>query len=272
VIDTHIHLASDNLEHYPLAEHPPFHTESYVYTEDDFLSDMNEAGVRQATIVQPFGLYGFDSSYHADAAQRHADRFVSICGVATDREGADALRYWVQERGVSGVRIMTLGQGVNLHDDGFGLIFATAAQLDVPVCLLTSTKHLVDLPAIAGEFSNTRIVLDHLGWAGPVKNPHAITESLAPLIPTENVFLKLSTPLLSSGNDGRRVVEFVLERFGPSRVVWGSNFPVTDMGGYATTVKVTKAALSFLSDDDRDWVLDRTALALWPRLAPAVPS
>lgn len=272
MIDAHIHLGSDNLDDYPIAQHPPFHTEPYVFTEDDFLSGMKEAGVEKATIVQPFGLYGFDSSYHADAARRHAERFVGICGVPTNPEGVNAMRYWVRDRGMSGVRIMALGHGVNLHDDGFGTIFEAAAQLEVPVSLLTTTKHLADLSAVAFEFSNTRFVLDHLGWVGPITDSDAVIENLVALITTENVFLKLTTPLLATRNIGRRVVESLLDRFGSSRVVWGSNFPVTDMGGYASTVGVSRTALSFLSDDDRDWVFRKTALALWPRLAPALPS
>jgi predicted TIM-barrel fold metal-dependent hydrolase len=266
VIDTHVHLASDDLGTYPHAERPPFETASYVHTADDLLSSMRQAAVRQATIVQPFGLYGMDNSYHADAAQRHPAEFVGICGIATTSEGADALRYWVQERGMVGARIMTLGQGVSLNDDGFTDVCRTAASLDIPVCLLTSRKHVLDLPGLATRVPTVRLVLDHLGWSGPVEEPTLVTERLSPLVATDNVFLKVTTPLLASGEHGLRVMEFILERFGPSRIIWGTNYPMTDLGGYASTVQVSREALSFLSRDEQDWVCRRTALDLWPKL------
>ena len=56
----------------------------------------------------------------------------------------------------------------------------------------------------------------------------------------------------------------VMEAFTPRRVMWGSNFPSSRAGGYIGQVQLGQTALSWLSDDDRRWILGGTALKLWP--------
>jgi predicted TIM-barrel fold metal-dependent hydrolase len=52
--------------------------------------------------------------------------------------------------------------------------------------------------------------------------------------------------------------------------MWGSNFPSSRAGGYIGQVRLGQTALSWLSDDDRRWIMGDTAHKLWPMLqAPA---
>ena len=48
--------------------------------------------------------------------------------------------------------------------------------------------------------------------------------------------------------------------------MWGSNFPSSREGGYFGQVQLGLAALSWLSDDDRNWIMGETAHKLWPML------
>src|SRR5581483_2418984 len=99
-IDTHVHLAAADLQKYPHATERPFETESYVNPAERLLGLMDEARVDGAIIVQPFGIYGFDNTYHADAAAAHPDRFVGVCGLSAAQPDAPALlRHLVRERG-----------------------------------------------------------------------------------------------------------------------------------------------------------------------------
>jgi len=62
----------------------------------------------------------------------------------------------------------------------------------------------------------------------------------------------------------------VIEAFTPQRVMWGSNFPSSRVGGYLGQVQLAQTALSWLSDDERRWMMSRAAHTLWPMLqAPA---
>ena len=66
MIDTHVHLVSEDSGRYPRCADPPLRTAGYTWTVEQFLVAMNEAGVTKATVVQPFGVYGLDNSYQAD--------------------------------------------------------------------------------------------------------------------------------------------------------------------------------------------------------------
>ena len=58
----------------------------------------------------------------------------------------------------------------------------------------------------------------------------------------------------------------LVSKFGASRIAWGSNFPASE-GTLQELLKVSQAALSVLSAEDRDWIFDKTALTLYPVLA-----
>ncbi|HVW41993.1 MAG TPA: amidohydrolase family protein [Amycolatopsis sp.] len=266
MIDTHVHVVAADTETYPHAPDPPFATTKYVHDVEDLMADMRTAGVTGAALVQPFGIYGTDNSYQLDAARRAPDRFVGICGVSNEPDAPRTLRYWITDRGMDGGRIITLGQGISLDDPGFLAVCREAERLEVPLCVLTSRKHVADLPRLATRVPNLRIVLDHLGVSGGVTDAGEVIDRMAKLVDVENIYLKISTPMLHSGDAGRRVVEFVLDRAGAARVLWGTNYPVTDLGGYAATVEVSRKALAFLSTDERERVVTGTARELWPRL------
>ena len=53
---------------------------------------------------------------------------------------------------------------------------------------------------------------------------------------------------------------------GAGRLLWGSNYPVSQEGSYADMAELGRRALPFLSATERDAFLAGTALSLWPRL------
>ena len=106
IIDTHTHLGSDDLVTYPRGDASPIHTGDYINTAEAFLDLMDAAGVDGALVVQAFGIYGFNNAYHADSAKRFPERFVGVAGLSpTLPDAPGLLRYWVQERGMAGVRL-----------------------------------------------------------------------------------------------------------------------------------------------------------------------
>lgn len=268
MIDTHVHLASDDLDRYPHAAEPPFHTEPYVHTCEQLIGQLSEAGVVAATVVQPFGMYSLDNSYQADSAAAHPGVLAGICGVGIGPDAAAALEHWTMERGMVGGRIVTLGQGIRLDDPGLLEVFAAAAKRATPMCVLTSRKHVSHLVDLARRFPEVPIVLDHLGLSGGVDPAPEVRERLRPLFDVANLYFKISTPMLASGDTGAEIVADLIAGAGTARIMWGTNFPVTDVGGYAATVAVSRAALAHLEPADRAQITCGTARALWPSLSP----
>ena len=133
------------------------------------------------------------------------------------------------------------------------------------MCLTTSRKHLMDVIALAAAFPDLPIVLDHAGITRTGLTPNEAIRAVTPLTVAGNLYFKVTTPLLQSEDDAA-LLRFLVDEAGAGRVLWGSNFPVTDLGGYAATVAASMPALAALAADARAAVSGGTAMALFPRL------
>jgi L-fuconolactonase len=125
-----------------------------------------------------------------------------------------------------------------------------------------------DIPAIAslapaiGELDGCPLLFSHLGEPGRFANPPAAAEArtrLAPLIALaahDNVHVKFSGLYGMCDPQGRfphvparPFVEVLLDEFGPSRVLWGSDFsPALDYVSFAETTDVELLSPSSTSE------------------------
>ena len=62
------------------------------------------------------------------------------------------------------------------------------------------------------------------------------------------------------------LVELALARFGRERLMWATDFPwILRQCGYAPALRLVQEEMSFLSAEDREWILGRTVRKLfWP--------
>jgi L-fuconolactonase len=113
------------------------------------------------------------------------------------------------------------------------------------------------------------VVLDHL--AKPIGGPpRAVWRSeLARLAATERAYSKISgwtTPVRTgwSADDLRPFVDDALSLFGPRRLIYGSNWPVSLVSGsYARVKDETVLALESCSRDERVGIMRRSARAAY---------
>ena len=140
-----------------------------------------------------------------------------------------------------------------------------ARGLPFDLCLLPRQLGIgLDLVRACG---GTRFVLNHCGVpdiAGGGLDPWRA--EMAALAGEENVVCKLSGLLAYCAPDAQNLaairpfVDHVLEVFGPERVVWGSDWPVVDLGGgLPGWLQVTDEILSALSEDEADAIAQGTA-------------
>jgi L-fuconolactonase len=130
-------------------------------------------------------------------------------------------------------------------------------------------RHLEHAIRLADELPGLRLVIDHLGTP-PVGDPAPRASRWAALMrelaERPAVFVKLSglTTLGPSGTASadalRPYSDPVLEAFGPERVLYGGDWPVSTLATtYAETMRTALALLSDLDDDQRREVLEGTA-------------
>lgn len=120
---------------------------------------------------------------------------------------------------------------------------------------------------LAKVCDNTRLVLDHCGVpdiaGGDIVSWRSGIDALAAL---PNVYCKLSgllaycPPGKATLGTIRPYVDHVLEKFGPNRVVWGSDWPVVNQAkGVADWIAVTREIIAQLSEDESAAIAHATA-------------
>ena len=283
IIDTHVHAVSDDRARYPI--HVPkvkpagltfsWYQEMPV-TAEGLLDLMDQAGVAAANLVQPMSAYRYDNEYIADSGVRHRGRIASVCIVDMNEERpAERLRYWVEERGVSGLRLFTTlaGEDAWLDDPRTFGVWEVAAALKIPVCMQMRLSLIPKLRTVLERFSDVPVALDHLASqyleTGPALE---VAEPLFPLADYPNVYLKYSAQNLKTlepAGESEPLLRALVQRFGARRIMWGSNFPATYDRSYGELVDQGRASVAFLPEADQRWVLGETALSLWPELRPA---
>ncbi|NDD15134.1 MAG: amidohydrolase [Betaproteobacteria bacterium] len=278
IVDIHPHIISSNEHAYPrnpLNGVPSVWSKNRPTSWQQLIQSMDEAHVGKAAIVQASTCYGFDNSYVADAVQARPDRFTGVFSIDLMAQNApETMRYWV-ERGLTGVRVFTAGstmptQANTLDDPRTYPAWQAAQDLNIPFCVQMLPQGLGMLETMLKKFTKIKVIVDHF-MSVPIAEgpPYTQSEPLFSLAQNPNVYLKLSIITVRECSKGLATPESFLGRvvkaFGSGRIAWGSNFPASD-GTLLEMVQESQKALSFLEPKDRDNILSKTALSLYPAL------
>ena len=137
------------------------------------------------------------------------------------------------------------------------------------ICFL-STQLSIALD-FARACENTKLVLNHCGVPSIAENAldpwRADMEALSKM---SNVTCKLSglmaycSPGTSSLETIEPYVDHVLNCFGPQRMVWGSDWPVVNLGkDLPEWISVTRQILSKLSEDEATLIANKNAQLIY---------
>ncbi len=281
IIDIHPHIISDDEGRYPPA--PLFGKRSdwsqeRPSTVEALIAAMDEAGVAKAAVVHSSTTYGFDNSYVVDGCNQYPDRLVAVGSVDVLAPNAVAtIRQWVG-RGLKGLRLFTGGSTKDfdpseLEDPRAVPAWQACGELGLPMCIQTGPIGLPQVTALARQFPDVAIILDHLGRPDVLDGPpYANAGSLFALADLPNIYLKLTPRIFGDVKKGAASAETffpkLVEVFGASRLAWGSNFP-TSPGTLSEILATAQQGLASLSAEDQDWIFSGTAQSLYPSLADA---
>ena len=146
-----------------------------------------------------------------------------------------------------------------------------AADNGASVCMQMQLKGAPLLQKVMARFPKVRIILDHFARAeaddGP---PYVKAAPLFALVKYPSLYLKLTHRPLEQSVKGKASPETffgkVVQEFGTNRVVWGSNFPAAPQP-LPELIAMARNTLSFLPQQDQDWIFFKTAQTLYPGLA-----
>ncbi len=279
MIDSHAHLVTGDIAHYPPA--PPSGALNPGDLDDPMtverlVGEMDAHSVSHAVLVQRGSIYGFDSSYVCDSAARFPTRLAAVCSIdATIADAADQVRHWTGVRGGAGIRLMELIKGMDigwLDGPAARPGWETAAAMDIPVCVhffpWNRAEGLTRLKAILADIPGLTVVIDHFAAiksdAGPPD--HGVDILLSDVARFEGVTIKFTTiplgRLAKEGIDTRPVVRRVCDLFGAARMMWGSDITQSP-GSYADMVALAREAVSPFTAREQDQILAGTARRIY---------
>ncbi len=274
IVESHCHIISPDQQKYPRNLGPNPGAWVRDLSAEEFITLNDAASVARAILVQAFGAYRYDNSYVADAAARYPDRFVAVCIVDALRPDApQTLQYWVKERDIKGLRVVTWTEPeLMLDDPGLDPLWHRAGELRIPVCVLTNFHQVPRLKRVLEKFPEISLALDHLGLPRLDDAPHFPNEQIIlDLARFPNFYGKFSswtlTAVARNGEQARRdFLRRLIDAFGGERLMWGTNFPASNDRSYQGFVEYAEEQLAFLSTEERRSILGETALSLWPML------
>jgi L-fuconolactonase len=272
IADTHVHVASHDIDRFPLNPLRAGGSQWWRHpvSAEDLLAVMDGHQVDQAVLVHALGAYSYDCRYTVEAARVDLDRLRAV--VAVDMAGSDpaaALEALV-DPAVSGVRLLAIGPGDTswYTDPRSQRVWRVAGEAGLSVIVMAREDQLAAFrPAIVSD-PEVVTVIDHCGLPELTDGLVSALSPLLELADLPNVWVKVSTPvLLSAPGQGEpaRLVEQLVERFGPTRVVWGSDFPQTAELDYAGKLALAAVATAGLSPSEREAVMAGNAASLWFR-------
>jgi L-fuconolactonase len=233
-----------------------------------------QAGIDRTVLVQAYSAYKYDNSYTADCAAGHPGRFASVSILdPLQNDTPDNLSYWVRERGMRGLRLFTTTEteGMWLDDPRTFPVWERAGSLGIPICIMALFHQIPRVRSVLERFPNVTVALDHLAvprLSGG--SPYDGVQPLFELARFPNLYLKFSSVNLYAASRGKsKPREFftrLLDSFGASRIMWGSNFPATYDRSLKEQYDLARNELSFIRETDQRRLFGETALSLWPVL------
>ena len=267
VVDPHVHVWKND-PRYPWAKETAKPPEQDA-TPEMLLQLMRANGVSKTIVIQVI-YYRWDNSFVADVLKQYPQYFQGVARVNPEDPAApDHLSRLVEEQGFRGVRLSPAGneQGDWIRGPLMPPLWKRCNELKVPMTLLAPATRMPDAARLIEKFPDLTVVIDHMADC-PLDRPDLLKLLLA-LERYPNVFVKIShTWSLSKQQypylDSQQQVKRLYDAFGPRRLMWGTDWPgVERYCGYAKALALVRDEMSFLNDEDRNWILGRTVERVW---------
>ena len=268
-IDAHVHVWTPDTDKYPLAQ--GFKKEDMKpasFTPEELFRHARPQGVNRVVLIQ-MSFYRFDNSYMLDVIKAHPGVFSGVAVI--DREAANpaAEMKRLKPLGVRGFRIRPEDRPVDTWLDGPGMaaMWKCGAEENMAMCHLIPPEALPSVDKMCRQHPETPVVIDHfgrIGLDGQIRENDV--KALCRLSQHKQVSVKISA-YYALGNKQAPYLDLVpmikrlLDAYGPERLMWASDCPFQVVGehNYEASIALVRDKLDFISDTDREWLLEKTA-------------
>jgi predicted TIM-barrel fold metal-dependent hydrolase len=280
-VDAHAHIWTDDTAHYPLA--PGWKKEDMQpqrFTPEDLFKHTKPAGVDRIVLIQMSYYYpkgqsgkivtGFDNRYMLDMMALYPDNFVGTAVIDPLAAAPDQLMTELAKKRVRAFRIHPnlSKQPVErwLEPAGYAKMFAAGAKNNQAMSCLINPAALPELDRMCRKFPETPVIIDHLcriGIDGTIADKEV--DALCAMAAHKRVLVKVGA-FYALGKkqppytDLAPLIQKVVKAFGARRCTWESDCPFQVVKHkYQDSIDLIGTKLDFLTAEDKDWLLRRTA-------------
>ena len=270
-IDAHVHVWTPDTTRYPLA--PGYTREQMMprsFTPEELFKHTRPANVDRINLIQ-MSYYGFDNRYMLDMMDAHKNVFVGTAVIDPHSGDPDREMTALAKRRVRAFRIhprlSKQPPARWLQPEGYARMFAAGAKHNLAMSCLIDPDALPELDRMCKKFPDTPVIIDHLcriGADGTIREKDV--QALCAMAQHKRVLVKVGA-FYALGRkqppytDLAELIQAVVKAFGARRCMWESDCPFQVVGGhnYADSIELVRTRLKFLTADDREWLLRRTA-------------
>ena len=237
IIDAHCHVWPDNIAAAVLAGRPAGLDARHDGTVDGLRRTMDAAGVDVAVCLGVAHAARTVERTNEFIGSLDRSRFVPFGTVHPDLPAAQNLRS-LQDNGIAGVKLHPLFQDLSLADPRVVTLMAALAEAGLTVIThagagggeaANDRGSPAALRALLDAVPGLRLIACHFGGY------HRLEEA-EKLVVGSRAILETSWPPTTGGLDPARVRE-IIARHGADRVVFGSDWPMTDPGAEIAAVR-----------------------------------
>ncbi len=242
VIDTHIHLYDTNRS--AGVPWPPT-SDKVLYRPvlSQHFDAICKANLISATVIVEASDRVEDNQWVLDLVKHNPNRYIGLVGslpIGTD-EFAGLLDRFAKDKRFVGLRMRQRPGGENYFTDAVWRDLHLLAGKGLTLDVLMSKFDLADVSRIAKRVPNLKILINHLTGLTITGDPAGAdwTAAVKQAASHPNVHCKVSGIFQCSGQSPAPknlsyyapIFKVVHEAFGEDRIIYGSNWPVTDRGG-----------------------------------------
>jgi predicted TIM-barrel fold metal-dependent hydrolase len=275
-IDAHVHVWTPDTKTYPLAA--GFSVKKDMrpasFTPEQLFALCKPEGVTRVVLIQ-MSFYKCDNRYMLDMMAQHRGVFSGVATVDENsraKEHSNPVAHQMRQlagRGVRGFRIYTSKAQAEAWSQSadMGKMWTCAADHGLAMCLLADPDALPIVQKMCARFPKTRVVIDHfarIGMKGPVRQSDL--DNLRRLADFPHTCVKTSAfyalgKKKAPYTDLAPMIRALRDAFGAQRLMWASDAPFQVEGGhtYANSIALIRDRLDFLTAEDKEWMLRKTA-------------
>ena len=271
-IDSHVHVWTLGEMPFPHSDQMSNARPEYPGLIEDLIRYMDLNDIDRTVLIQCM-YHGYDNSYMCDGLRRFPDRLHWVALIdPLQADAADQLQRLHQECGVQGMRLypITHKDASWLSDERQNPLWEMARKLAVPFTWFGRCHQIPLLEPMLQRFPEVNVIVDHLGEPVLSTGLDGDFSLLLRAAKHPNLYVKATRIDGMSEQpwphrDIHPYVKALYEAFGAKRMLGCTGFPENPQRGEAVGFRVIEEELDFLSVEDQQWLLGKTAHALYGR-------